>query len=162
MTDAATPIVASDAVRVVLDVDAPIERAFRVFTERFDSWWPRTHSLSASGLDTVTLESAEGGRWFERGLDGTECDWGRVLVWDPPTHLALSWQLDREWNAGVPDEMASRIDVTFAALDDARTRVEFVHGGIAAHGPGWETIRDNVGAAGGWPEILASFVRVVT
>ena len=85
-----------------------------------------------------------------------------MLVWEPPQYLRLSWQLGPEWQAGVPDEMASHIDVTFEPIGERRTRVELVHRGLANHGPGWEKIRDGVGAKGGWSEILARFERVIT
>lgn len=156
------PTKVADAVRVTIEVEAPIARAFAVFTEGCDTWWPRGHHLSPSGLDAVVLEEGEGGRWFERGVDGSECDWGRVLVWEPPHRLVLSWQLDPDWNAGVPDERASRVDVRFAALDEGRTRVDLVHEGLANHGDGWERIRDGVAGQEGWSGILANFGRVVT
>ena len=135
---------------------------FSVFTDGFHTWWPREHHVNESGLDTVVLEAGVGGRWFERGVDGTECDWGRVLLRDLPRHVAMTWQLDPDWNVGVPEAMASRVDVRFESLGDSRTRVELVHDGFANHGAGWERIRDGVGAAGGWAGILASFGSMVT
>jgi hypothetical protein len=37
-------------------VSASAERAFRVFTEGFDTWWPRSHSIGASGLQKWEYE----------------------------------------------------------------------------------------------------------
>lgn len=145
-----------NTVRVQVTVDAPIERAFAVFTERFDSWWPRGHHLGEGDLVAAVIEPEKGGRWYERTTDGKECDWGHVLDWDPPRHVALSWDIRPRFE-GVDPERASRIDVSFEAENDERTTVTLVHSDFDKHGEGWEAMRDGVNAEGGWGAILAGY-----
>jgi uncharacterized protein YndB with AHSA1/START domain len=82
------------SVRFEIDVEAPIEHVFRVFSEGFDSWWPRDHHIGEVDMAVAILEPRIGGRWYELGVDGSESDWGTVLAWDPPRHVAVSWHLD--------------------------------------------------------------------
>lgn len=139
---------------VVVAVDP--QRAFAAFTGEFTAWWPAEHHTGDVEMAEGVIEPEVGGRWYERGVDGSECDWGRVLVWDPPGHLALSWWLNPDFEP-VPDpDRASRIDVTFDVVDGG-TRVQLVHSGLDRHGPGWERISTGVGAPTGWPGILRQF-----
>jgi uncharacterized protein YndB with AHSA1/START domain len=144
------------SVRKSVVINAPLAHAFTVFTERFDSWWPRTHHIGKVEPFTAVLEPSEGGRWFERGADGSECDWGRVLVYSPPTRVALSWHLDGNFKYDAEPLKASRVEVTFHDEGNGRTRVELVHSQLDRHGAGWEKIRESVGATGGWPLMLSS------
>lgn len=148
-------------VRVTVTVDAPIERAFRVFTERWDAWWPRSHHLGAAELVAVVLEPRVGGRWYERTADGKECDWGRVLAWDPPRHVALSWMIGIGFVANADPDHASRLDVMFAEDGPGRTTVTLVHSEFERHGTGWESMREGVAGQGGWPSILDAYARAV-
>ena len=77
-----------------ITVDAPIERVFRTFTDGFGSWWPAEYHIGQADLATAILEPRQGGRWYEQGTDGSECDWGRVLAWEPPHRLVVSWQIN--------------------------------------------------------------------
>ncbi|MEO6418504.1 MAG: SRPBCC family protein [Polyangiaceae bacterium] len=140
-------------------VNVPIEHAFKVFTERFDLWWPRTHHIAKVEMQTAVLEQHEGGRWFERGVDGSECEWGRVLAYAPPTHVAVSWHLTPDYGYDPDPAKASRVDVRFHAEDGTRTRVELVHSLLDRHGEGWQRMRDSVGSSGGWGGILAKYVE---
>jgi uncharacterized protein YndB with AHSA1/START domain len=151
--------VADNVVRKIVTVNVPIEHAFEVFTKRFDTWWPRSHKVGKSDLQSAVLETREGGRWYERGVDGSECEWGRVLVYVPPERLALSWHLDANFQVDPDPAKASRIDVSFSADQQGRTRVELVHSGFENHGPGWERVRDSVAAQGGWSTLLDTFVE---
>jgi uncharacterized protein YndB with AHSA1/START domain len=147
----------TDEIRVEVTVAAPIEHAFAVFTEQVDAWWPRAYGLGAAARTDLVLEPGEGGRWFERAADGTECDWGRVVVWEPPQHLVLSWQIAPGF---VPEnnlDRASRVDIRFAADGPERTVVTLVHDAFERHGAGWESMRDAVAAEGGWPGIMATY-----
>ena len=97
-------------VRKSILVDAPQEHVFRTFTERIDTWWPRSHHIGKAERFQAILELRPGGRWFERGDDGSECQWGSVLEWDPPSRVVLSWDLDPEWQyvAGLGTEVEVR------------------------------------------------------
>jgi hypothetical protein len=145
------------SIRKSIVVNAPIAHAFKVFTERFDSWWPHTHHIGKVEPFTAILEPREGGRWFERGADGSECDWGKVLVYSPPNRVAVSWHLDATYAYDPDPSKASRVDVTFHDEGNGRTRVELVHSQLDRHGAGWEKLREGVDSAGGWTGILDKF-----
>jgi uncharacterized protein YndB with AHSA1/START domain len=143
-------------------VQAPIERAFEVFTAGFDSWWPRTHHIGTAELAAAVVEPHVGGRWLERGVDGSECEWGRVLAWDPPRHVALSWHLTADWGYDPDPEKASRLDVRFLAEGAGMTRVELEHSGLDRHGSDWVKVRDGVSSDGGWSHLLAAYAEVMS
>ncbi|MEO8181339.1 MAG: SRPBCC family protein [Deltaproteobacteria bacterium] len=147
-----------NVVRKIVTVNAPIEHVFEVFTQRFDSWWPRTHKTGKSDLKTAVLEGREGGRWYERGSDGTECEWGVVLAFAPPARLALSWHLNGSFQYDPDPQKASRVDVSFHAETEHRTRVELVHSGFERHGAEAEKVRQIVASDGGWPLLLDGFL----
>ena len=84
-------------VRKEVIVAAPREHVFDVFTRRFDAWWPRSHHIGTCPTFTAILEPRAGGRWYERGTDGSECEWGHVLEWSPPRRVLLAWNLDPDW-----------------------------------------------------------------
>jgi uncharacterized protein YndB with AHSA1/START domain len=148
------------SVRRSIVVNAPIAHAFKVFTERFDAWWPHTHHIGKIESFTAILEPREGGRWFERGADGSECDWGRVLVYSPPTRVALSWHLNCNYCYDPDPSKASRVEVTFHDEGGGKTRVELVHSQFERHGEGAEKVRESVDGRGGWPLILDRFAEV--
>ena len=148
--------VAEDTVvRCEVAVDAPQEKAFAVFTESFDSWWPRTHKIGSAELAEAVLEPREGGRWYERDVDGSECDWGKVLVWEPPARLVLAWQISGEW--AYDAALETEVEVSFVAEGPNQTRVELEHRGLEAYGDALAKIRESIGSEGGWPGILEKF-----
>ena len=149
------------AVSRSVTVEASMERAFEVFTDGFDRWWPRSHHVGSVDMAEAVLEPKLGGRWYERGVDGSECEWGQVLVWDPPRHVAVSWHLDGNFQFDPSPERCSRVDVTFHADGPTRTRVELVHSEIERHGATAEALRDGVGSDGGWQSLLDSFAELV-
>ena len=151
---------AETSVRKTVVVNAPISHAFKVFTEQFDSWWPRTHHIGKIEPYTAILEPREGGRWFERGADGTECEWGRVLIYAPPKQVTVSWHLDASFAYVRDPAKASRVDVTFHDEGNGKTRVELVHSQLDRHGEGWEKVRDGVGSEGGWGAIMEKFAAI--
>jgi uncharacterized protein YndB with AHSA1/START domain len=142
-------------------VQAPIDRAFRVFTEDFDSWWPRSHHIATAEMAKAVIESQVDGRWHEIGVDGSECEWGRVLAWEPPHHLALSWHLNGAFQYDPDPAKASRVDVWFTAEDDQTTRVELSHSNLDRHGDGWTDLRTGVSGEGGWPELIRLYASRV-
>lgn len=143
-------------VRTSVQVAAPPDRAFEVFTAGFDRWWPRTHHLLPGELARTSAEPFVGGRMWEENDAGDTCTWGRVLTWEPPRVFAFSWMIGPDFSVPADDAPASRVTVTFTAVDGG-TRVDLVHDRLDAHGPGWERVRAGVGAEGGWPGILRGY-----
>lgn len=147
------------AVRKTFVVETSADRAFRVFTEKHGAWWPMTtHHIGKTPATNVLMEPFVGGRWYESGQDGTECDWGRVLVWDPPHRLVLAWQITAEWTYD-PDFL-TEVEVRFIPQGENTTRVEFEHRKLEAFGAKAETVRNMIGAESGWPAILNNFVEL--
>jgi uncharacterized protein YndB with AHSA1/START domain len=149
-----------EAVRRELTVPAPPERAFAVFTGRFDSWWPRSHSIAEADMAEAVIEPRAGGRWYERGADGGETEWGEVLAWDPPHRLMLSWQIGGDWAYDPDPAHASEIEVTFTPDGDG-TRVAVEHRGFERHGASAAALRESVGQEGGWGALLQRFADVL-
>ena len=144
------------AVRQSIVVEAPRERAIEVFTERMSAWWPlQTHTIGAKPAAEAVIEPREGGRWFERAADGTECDWGRVLAWDPPARVLLSWEITGDWRHD--ESIHTQVDVRFVAEDGGRTRVELEHRGLEAYAERAEEMRGIFESEGGWPGLLGRF-----
>jgi uncharacterized protein YndB with AHSA1/START domain len=143
-----------------ITVNVPVEQAFAVFTESFTAWWPHQYHIGQSEVAEVILESHEGGRWYERGVDGTECDWGRVLAWEPPSRVLFTWQINGNWQFDPDPAHASEIEVRFHADSPAQTTVVVEHryferliGGEGVHGA--------IRSGGGWPALLDSFAHMV-
>jgi uncharacterized protein YndB with AHSA1/START domain len=143
-----------EPVRKTIVVRAPIERAFAVFTEQLGAWWPASHHIGAQPMELAIMEPRAGGRVYERAADGTECDWGRVLAWDPPRRVVWSWHLNAQWQYVADPEQASEIEVRFTAVDAGQTQVQLEHRKFERHGPEGVTIRNAVDSAGGWGALL--------
>ena len=149
------------SVRSSVDVHAPIERAFRVFTEDIGSWWDPTHHILEGELAEMVFEPRVGGHVYDRGVDGSECRWARVLAYEPPHRFVISWDVSVQWRLETDRDKTSEVEVRFVELDGDHTRVELEHRNIERHGPGWEEMRDAVGSPGGWPAGMRAFaVRV--
>ena len=149
------------SVRSSVDVQAPIERAFRVFTEDIGSWWDPTHHILEGELAEMVFEPRVGGHVYDRGVDGSECRWARVLAYEPPHRFVISWDVSVQWRLETDRDKTSEVEVRFVELDGDHTRVELEHRNIERHGPGWEEMRDAVGSPGGWPAGMRAFaVRV--
>jgi uncharacterized protein YndB with AHSA1/START domain len=139
-------------------VPLPIERAFSVFTESFDTWWPRTHKIGTAELAEAVLESRTGGRWYERGADGSECDWGKVIAYEPPRRLVITWQIDSNWQYDPDPAHGSEVEVLFTE-EGGQTRVELEHRHIERHGAAADELRKAVGSTGGWPGLLDGYAK---
>ncbi|MBV9603518.1 MAG: SRPBCC family protein [Solirubrobacterales bacterium] len=148
-------------VRHAIVVDAPIERAFRVFTEDFDRVKPREHNMLGVDIAETVFEPRVGGRIYDRGVDGSEFQWARVLAFEPPDRVLFSWDLSPEWQIESDLERTSEVEVRFTAESAERTRVELLHRNLDRHGPGWESLREGVGGEGGWPLYLARFAAAI-
>lgn len=123
-------------VRAAVTVAAPIEKAWRVYTAEYASWYPKGHFIGAGPAETVEYEPWVGGRWFERTPDGAELLWGRVLAWEPPHRLLLAWMVGGDWTTDPDPAHASEVEVRFTAEGPDRTRVELEHRHLERHGAG--------------------------
>jgi uncharacterized protein YndB with AHSA1/START domain len=148
-------------VRKTIIVKASQERAFRVFTEEFDTWWPRTHHIGKSPLKKAIVEGRVGGRCYSEQEDGTECDWGRILVWDPPNRFVLAWQITHEWGYQPDLSQSSEVEIQFSPEADGRTRVDLEHRHLERHGAGASSMRTAVDAPNGWSGLLQLFAARV-
>jgi hypothetical protein len=148
-----TQIIKPAPVRRAIEVKAPQAKAFEVFTRKTSVWWPKKHHIGKAALAEAIIEPKVNGRWYERGVDGSECDWGRVLAWNPPNGITLAWQLTAKFE--FDPTFVTEVEVKFIPLDDARTRVELEHRLLERYGDAAETVRGQLD--GGWPEILRSF-----
>jgi uncharacterized protein YndB with AHSA1/START domain len=131
-------------------VDAPIDRAFTVFTRDIGSWWPPDHHILESELAEMVFEPYVGGNIYDRGVDGSECRWARVLTYDPPNAVVFSWDINLAWQVESDPSKASEVAVTFSAEAPGRTRIDLEHRHLDRHGDGWEAMRAAVGSQGGW------------
>jgi uncharacterized protein YndB with AHSA1/START domain len=144
-----------DEVKVAVEVAVPLDHAFRVFTEQFDSIKPREHNLLSVDIAETVLEAKPGGAVYDRGVDGTVCVWGRVLHVEPPHRLVFAWLISPQWQIEEDEDKASEVEVRFSAIDDDNTRVELRHHGLGRHGEGWEGAVSGLEA--GWPLYLNRF-----
>jgi uncharacterized protein YndB with AHSA1/START domain len=131
-------------------VNAPIERAFRVFTEDFDQVKPREHSLLGVEIAKTVFEPRVGGRIYDVGIDGSECSWARVLAFEPPNRLVFSWDISPQWQLETDVDKTSEVEVRFIAESAERTRVELEHRNLDRHGDDWRKMAAAVGSEGGW------------
>jgi uncharacterized protein YndB with AHSA1/START domain len=150
------------SVRTQVVVEVPIERAFSVFTEQFDSIKPREHNMLAVEIAETVFERREGGRIYDRGVDGSECQWARVLAYEPPDRVVFSWDISPRWQIESDLEKTSEVEVRFISETLERTRVELEHRNLDRHGEGWEGTREGVGGEAGWPLYLQRFAGLLT
>ncbi len=153
--------VADASVKKSIPVKATVEHAFAVFTDGYDTWWPRTHHIGKSPMTRAIIEGRAGGRCCSEKADGSECDWGRVLVWEPPHRLVLAWQITHEWGYEPDLARSSEVDVWFTAQPDGLTRVDLEHRHFERHGAGGAAIRTAVDSPNGWGGILQLFAARV-
>lgn len=138
-------------------VNASQEKAFRIFTEFFGGWWPSTHHIGKQPFETAILEGKVGGRWYERAADGSECEWGRVIAWDPPSKVAMSWHIQSDWRYDPDESKASELEVRFIAESPVSTRVELEHRNLERHGDGAAQMRESVN--GGWVVVVEQYMK---
>jgi DNA-binding transcriptional ArsR family regulator/uncharacterized protein YndB with AHSA1/START domain len=152
---------ADTSVRQSIVVEAPIARAFKVFTEDFGSFKPADHNMLAVQIAETVLEPRVGGYLYDRGIDGSECRWARVLAYEPPNRLLLSWNITPQWQIETDPDKTSEWEVRFTAETPHRTRVEIEHRNLERHGEGWESVRDGVAGDQGWPLYLRRFADLL-
>jgi hypothetical protein len=144
-------------VQKTITVETNPERAFEVFTAGIDTWWPRTHHIGKSPMKQSIIEGRVGGRCYTVQEDGTDCDWGQVLVWQPPNRFVMAWQITHEWGYQPDLAKASEVEVRFTAAGEGRTRVDLEHRYFERMGPGAVEMRTAVSSEGGWETLLQLF-----
>jgi uncharacterized protein YndB with AHSA1/START domain len=142
-------------------VEVPVERAFQFFTEEMDAWWDPDHHLIEAPLERMVVEPRPGGRIYDLGTDGSECQWARVLAVEPPHRFVFSWDIDLEWKVETDPAKASEVEVRFESEGEGRTRATLEHRHLDRHGDGWERMRDGVGSPNGWPSGIDRFAAAL-
>ena len=150
-----------NSVRKTVRVDAPQAVAWRVFTQKMGTWWPlASYKIGKANAVDAIIEPHIGGRWYERGEDGSTCDWGRVLSWEPPSRLVLSWDITADWR--FDPALKTEIEVRFIPEGESVTRVEFEHRHLDRYGARRDEMRRIFDVEGDWGRLLAHFARAAT
>jgi uncharacterized protein YndB with AHSA1/START domain len=152
-----TDQISQTPVRKSVTVKATADQAFRVFTEGIDTWWPRSHHIGKVAMKRSIIEGRSGGRCYTEQIDGTECDWGTILVWDPPRRFVMAWQISATWQYEPDVAKSSEVEVRFTLEGDGLTRVDLEHRYFERHGAGAEAVRSAVDSAQGWDGLLQLF-----
>ena len=147
-------------VRRKIIVNAPLDKAFSVFTDRFGDLKPPEHNMLPVPVAETVFEPKVGGNIYDLGTDGSECRWARILAYDPPHRVVFSWDIGPTWQVDVDPNRCSEVEVTFTAETPDRTCVELEHRHIDRHGPGWESVRDGVADDQGWPLYLDRYAAL--
>jgi len=147
-----------NSVRKVISVQAPLDVAWLVFTEQMGTWWPLAmYKIGKANAVDAIIEARVGGRWYERGDDGSTCDWGRVLAWEPHSRLVLSWDISADWQ--YDPTLQTEIEVRFIAEGEACTRVEFEHRRLDRYGDRRDEMYAIFDKTGDWGRLLAAFAH---
>ena len=154
-----TKTIAIAPVKKSVTVKASPERAFEIFTAGMTRWWPATHTILKVAPREHVIEPRVGGRWYERGEDGSECDWGRVLLWEPPRRVVLAWQINARWT--FDPSLVTELDVQFEAQADGSTEVSLEHRNLERFGADAATLRESIGSEMGWGGLLGAFARAI-
>jgi uncharacterized protein YciI/uncharacterized protein YndB with AHSA1/START domain len=146
-----------EPVRKQVVVETSAERAFRAFTQKIDRWWPKQHHIGASPMARAVIEPGVGGRWYAICVDGSECDTGKVLVWEPPKRVVLAWQIRADWK--FDPSFVTEVEIRFTAEGPNRTHVELEHRDLDRYGAGAAALRNQIDADGGWLLIMQQYAR---
>jgi uncharacterized protein YndB with AHSA1/START domain len=150
----------SETIRHHVVVNAPVERAFRVFTDQFGDFKPREHNLLSVPIAETVFEPRVGGHIYDRGVDGSLCRWARIVAYEPPNRVVFTWDIGPTWQLETDLTRTSEVEVRFSAEAADRTRVELEHRHIERHGEGWESVAAGVGGDAGWPLYLRRYVSL--
>jgi len=148
---------AATSVHASIVADAPQQVAFDVFTQDMASWWSPDHHIIEAELAEMVFELREGGRVYDVGVDGSECQWARVLAFEPPERVVISWDITPQWKLEADLAKTSEVEIRFIPEGPDRTRVELEHRHLDRHGEGWQGMRDAVGSPGGWNSGLQAY-----
>ncbi|MFA7514006.1 MAG: SRPBCC family protein [Mycolicibacterium vanbaalenii] len=150
-----------EPIRRHIVVNAPVERAFTVFTTQFGDFKPREHNLLAVPIVETVFEPRVGGHIYDVGEDGSRCRWARVLDFEPPSRVVFSWDIGPTWQVESDASRTSEVEVRFIPETPDRTRVELEHRHLDRHGEGWRSVADGVGGDAGWPLYLRRFGELI-
>jgi uncharacterized protein YndB with AHSA1/START domain len=141
-------------------VNAPLDQAFHVFTEKFGDFKPREHNLLKVPIEETVFEPRVGGHIYDRGVDGSLCKWARIVAYEPPNRVVFTWDIGPTWQLETDPARASEVEVRFTAESAHRTRVELEHRHIERHGEGWESVAAGVDGDAGWPLYLGRYATL--
>jgi uncharacterized protein YndB with AHSA1/START domain len=144
------------ALHGTVTVAVPLQQAFRVFTESLHTWWPPEYHIGTAEMAQAILEPRQDGRWYEQGVDGSQCDWGQVLAWEPPHRLVLTWQINSHWQYDPDPQHASQIEVRFTPDGPGQTTVQLEHRYLERL-VGGQQLREGIIGGGGWTSLLERF-----
>ncbi|HEX8109778.1 MAG TPA: SRPBCC domain-containing protein [Kofleriaceae bacterium] len=143
------------SVKKQIVVETSQQRAFRTFTDGIDRWWSREHHIGASPLERMVVEPRAGGRWYSICKDGSEVDVGKVVAWEPPHRLVLTWQITARWQ--YDPAFSTEIEVGFLAEGPRRTRVELEHRQLERYGADADSMKKTFEADDAWAASLHAF-----
>jgi uncharacterized protein YndB with AHSA1/START domain len=146
-----------EPVRKSIVVNTGVARAFRLFIDQFDAIKPRDHNLLSVPIAETVFEPRAGGHIYDVGIDGSRCEWSRVLSYEPPSRVVFSWDIGPTWQIEADPAKTSEVEVRFIAESGDRTRVELEHRHLDRHGPDWRAVADGVGGDAGWPLYLSRY-----
>ena len=150
-----------EPIRKSIVVNTGIERAFALFVDQFDAIKPREHNLLPVPIAETVFEPRAGGHVYDVGIDGSRCEWSRVLAYEPPSRLLISWDIGPTWQLEADPAKTSEVEVRFIAESDDRTRVELEHRHLDRHGEGWQAVAAGVDGDAGWPLYLSRYGDLV-
>jgi uncharacterized protein YndB with AHSA1/START domain len=150
----------AEPIRKSVVVSAGLDRAFALFVDRFDAIKPREHNLLAVPIAETVFEPRVGGHIYDLGVDGSRCEWARVLVYEPPSRVVFSWDIGPTWQLEADPARTSEVEVRFFAESADTTRVELEHRHLDRHGTGWRAVADGVDGDAGWPLYLRRYAEV--
>jgi uncharacterized protein YndB with AHSA1/START domain len=146
-----------EPIRKSIVVNTGVERAFALFINQFDAIKPREHNLLPVPIAETVFEPRAGGHVYDVGVDGSRCEWSRVLAYEPPSRVVISWDIGPTWQVEADPAKTSEVEVRFIAESDDRTRVELEHRHLDRHGEGWQAVADGVDGDAGWPLYLSRY-----
>ena len=149
------------AVRKSISVRAGADRAFQAFTAGIDDWWPREHHIGNAPMRKGFIEGRVGGRCYTEHTDGSESDWGRVLIWEPPQRFVMAWLINAQWQCDPDLSRTSEVEVRFTQQPDGTTRVDLEHRNFERMGESGSNMRMMVDSTGGWGGLLILYAGYV-
>lgn len=146
-------------------VQAPIERAFSVFVEQMELWWPASHHSGKTPFQVIVVEPRVGGKWYEQDAAGKRCVWGTVIKWGPPHRVVFAWHLSldhnqHDWVFDPDMSRASEVDIRFTAEQEGTTLIELIHSKLERHGENYEQLRSLFDSPDAWQGILEVYAQI--